>query len=130
MEKEKKNPFIYLNEILNGKNKDLIREEVDNEYIPFLINRGLSYHKDCIFYANEINMMSDISHEMQYDFLFHSIRKFKRGYVKWARNVKNNNIKIVMKAFNCSRVKAEEYLKILKNDDLLNIISILDEGGT
>ena len=66
---------------------------------------------------------------MQYHFLFHGIRKYKRPYVKWGKNIKEEKAYIVMRAFDCSHRKAIEYLKILGDDDLNNIINTLDEGG-
>jgi hypothetical protein len=28
------------------------------DYAPFIVNRSLSYHMDCVLYANEINLHS------------------------------------------------------------------------
>ena len=48
-------PFDYVNQILYG-NKQLIVDEITEQgYKPFLVNRSLSYQKDCVFYANEMN---------------------------------------------------------------------------
>ena len=46
------NPFDYVNDILYTKNYLLVDEE---EYVPFLTNRSLSYHVDCIMFANVMN---------------------------------------------------------------------------
>ena len=59
------NPFDYVNQILYGK-KDLIVDELtEKDYIPFLINRSLSYHKDCIIYANEMNRRHFLDKKLQ-----------------------------------------------------------------
>jgi hypothetical protein len=62
-------PFDYINAI--NANKDIIGssdnpEEVEKEYTPFMVNRGLSYFVDTILYANEMNSASDISNKLQF----------------------------------------------------------------
>jgi hypothetical protein len=49
------NPFDYVNQILQGKKQLIVDEATESEYVPFLVNRSLSYHVDCIAYANEMN---------------------------------------------------------------------------
>ena len=50
--------------------KSVIHDDIDlKDYVPFVINRALSYHMDCILYANEINMNSYIDKDMQYHYL-------------------------------------------------------------
>ena len=127
---DNKNPFIFLNEILNGKNPQMVvDEESSKDYNAFLTNRGLSYHIDCIFQVNEVNRMHNLPPNMQYAFLYNSIRKHKRKYQMWGKNTKSDASLIIAKAFSCSRKKAEEYLKILSEDDLKIIVETLDEGG-
>ena len=45
-------PFDYVKEILQGKKQLIVDELTEKEYSPFLTNRSLSYHKDCIMFAN------------------------------------------------------------------------------
>ena len=49
-------PFDFINQINHGKT-NLIDEkpELEKEYKPFIINRGLSFNHDTVLYANEMN---------------------------------------------------------------------------
>ena len=71
-------PFDFLNAI-NDTKVDLFTDpQADKDYNAFLINRGLSYFPDTIFYANEMNKSDHIDKKMQFDFLMNSITKRKR----------------------------------------------------
>ena len=112
------NPFDYVKSILNGNTK----LKVDKEYNSFLINRALSYHKDCIFIANEVNNFSNLDNDIQYDFLLNIIRKRYRKFKPWHKNSISDDIKIIMEFFNVGFDDALEYLEILKKTDKLEKI--------
>jgi hypothetical protein len=123
-------PFEYLKEILNSKKYNLVEdEEFKKDYVPFLINRGVSYYKDCIFHANEMNIRNTLDNKLQYDFFFHDIRKYKRPFVKWEKTFKDGRIPIIKKRFNCSNSKAKELLNIITEDQFNLIEAELDTGG-
>ena len=42
------NPFDYAEAILQSKKQLVVDEITEKEYNPFLINRALSQHKDCV----------------------------------------------------------------------------------
>jgi hypothetical protein len=50
------------------------------EYAPYIINRCLSGHIDCILYTNEMNMNHHLDKDMQYSFYLNSLRK-KRDFL-------------------------------------------------
>lgn len=113
------------------KKEPLEFEEDDwKEYKPFLINQGLSHHFDCIFLVNEMNKNWQLSKQMQYDFLFHSISKKKRKFQPWVRKEKkDSDLELVKKYFNYSTEKAKEIINILTKNDLEYMQSFFDEGG-
>ena len=48
------------------KKKSVFRDELDyKDYKPFLINRALSYHMDCVLYVNEMNINNSLDVDMQ-----------------------------------------------------------------
>ena len=49
------NPFEYLKSINESKKDIMIDDLAEKEYNSFIVNRGLSYFKDTILYANEMN---------------------------------------------------------------------------
>lgn len=107
--------------------KDVLDEEKD--YKPFLVNRSLSYHMDCIMYANQMNLNSNLDSKLQYQYLLQSIRPMKRKFQPWQKASKLKDIDCVKEYFGYSNEKAKEALRILSTDDLDLIRSRLDKGG-
>ena len=50
-------PFDYLNAINQSKENLIVDELSEKEYVPFVVNKGLSYFPDTILYANEMNRL-------------------------------------------------------------------------
>ncbi len=121
------NPFDFANSITYTK-QDIMNDLNEKEYAPFLVNRSLSYHQDCVLYSNEMNRRFDISHKLQYHYLLNSIRKRKR-FAKWSKPELVDDLKIVMDYYEISREKAEEYLTILNNREIGILRKRLNKGG-
>ena len=124
------NPFDFLNEINSGK-KDLIREDPQNEkdYVPFMVNRGLSYFADTIMYANEMNRVSGVPKVWQNDFFLNSISKKKR-FSKWhKKEADSQSLQLVMEYYKYSNKRAQEVMDILSPDQLKMIEEKLYKGG-
>ena len=121
------NPFEFSNSITYTK-QDIMNDLNEKEYAPFLVNRALSYHQDCILYANEMNRRFDISHKLQYHYLLNTIRKRKR-FAKWSKPELIDDLKIVMDYYSVSREKAEEYLNILTKSGLAQLKKRMYKGG-
>jgi len=67
-----------------------------------------------------------MSKKMQYDFLFHSVRR-KRRFSKWHKKVKDSkDIELIKEAYNCNRERAEEFYDLLDMDKLRMYMS---KGG-
>ena len=121
------NPFEFVNSVTYSK-KDMMNEVNEKEYAPFLVNRSLSYHQDCVLYVNEMNKRFDVSHKLQYHYLLNTIRKRKR-FAKWSKPELADDLKVVMDYYLVSREKAEEYLKILKQKDIGILKTRMNKGG-
>ena len=76
----------WLNSI-NLTKEDITREDPQliKKYAPFIINKCMSAHLDCIMFANEMNLQSHLAKDLQYQFYLNSIRKKKR-FSPWLRN--------------------------------------------
>lgn len=123
------NPFEFANEILYGK-KNLITDDIsEKEYNPFLVNRALSYHFDCILYANEMNRRHFLDKKLQYSFLLNTIRAKKRPFVKWAKSEKNEDIQCLKTIFGFSDSKAVEALRLLSDEQIKQLKQLIDIGG-
>jgi len=116
----------WLNSI-NFTKEDL--SEDTSSYPPFIINRCLSGHIDCILYANEMNMNAHLTKDMQYSFYLNSIRKRKR-FSPWLRKDKVKDLECVKQYYGYSNEKASQALKILTKEQLNFIKQRLDTGGT
>jgi hypothetical protein len=107
--------------------KDVLDEEKD--YKPYLVNRSLSYHIDCILYANEMNMKSNLSGKLQYQYFLNSIRPMKRKFQPWQKQEVVKNLECVKEYFGYSNEKAKEALRILTDEHIALIKEKLDKGG-
>ena len=122
-------PFDFINAI-NLTKKDLFQEpQADKDYVPFLVNRGLSYFSDTILYANEMNINSSIAKDWQFSFFLNTIPKKKR-FSKWHKKEADTvELALVKEYFGYSSEKANEALSILSEEQLNMIKEKLYKGG-
>ena len=123
------NPFDYVNSILQNKKNLIVDELTEKEYQPFLVNRTLSYHKDCILYANEMNRRHLTDKKMQYDFFLNTIRSQKRPFAKWVKSEKSDNLECIKQVFGLSDQKAREAMRLLSNEQIQQLKEQTDTGG-
>jgi len=116
----------WLNSI--NYNKDDLSEDIKS-YPPYIVNRCLSGHMDCVMFANEMNMYSHLDKDMQYSFYLNSLRKRKR-FSPWIKKEKIEDIDSVKQYYGYSNEKAKEALRLLSESELNYIKSKLDIGGT
>ena len=116
----------WLNSI-NFTKEDL--SEHSKEYPPYIINRCLSGHLDCILFANEMNRYHFLDKDMQYSFYLNSLRKKKR-FSPWLRKDKVQDLECVKQYYGYSNEKASQALKILTKEQITFIKKRLDTGGT
>jgi len=122
-------PFDFVNQILQGKKQLIVDDLTEKEYNAFIVNRSLSYHKDCVLYANEMNRRHFLDKKMQNDFLLNTIRSQKRPFAKWIKTEKNNDIECVKTYFGFSEIKTREALRLLTKENIEQIKSCVDIGG-
>ena len=120
----------WLNSI-NQNKKNIMDEDPSSikEYAPYIINRCLSGHIDCLMYANEMNKFSSLDKKLQYDFFINIIRKKKR-FSPWLKQEKIKDLEVVKSYYGYSNEKAKQSLKILTKEQLDFIKSKLETGGT
>ena len=120
----------WLNSI-NQTKSNLLEENPGalKEYAPYIINRCLSAHIDCILFANEMNMKHHLDRDMQYSFFLNTIRKRKR-YSPWLRKDKIKDLECVKRYYGYSNEKASQALKILSKEQINFIKQRLEIGGT
>lgn len=119
-------PFSFVNSISFSK-KDIFNDETKEQYIPFIINRGLSFYIDCLMYSNEMNMLSHLDKKLQFHFLLNTIRPNKR-WTKWLKKISFDDLEVVKKYFNFNDKKAEEALIILSKEQIKILKGELERG--
>ena len=123
------NPFDYLNAILQNKKNLIVDDLTEKEYEPFLMNRGLSYHRDCILFANEMNRRSFLDKKLQFDFLINTVRSQKRPFAKWAKSEKKDDLSCIKQVYGFSNSKALEASRILSKEQIQQLKEHTDIGG-
>ena len=108
--------------------KSVINDDNERDYIPFVVNRALSFHYDCIMQANAMNMHYDASPRWKFYFFLNSISKKKR-FSKWADKDKPESLELVKEYYGYSSEKAKEALRVLSEKDLMMIKEKLYKGG-
>jgi hypothetical protein len=110
--------------------KSVIHDDIDaKDYVPFVVNRALSYHMDCVLYVNELNLHPELEKDLQYQYLLNTIRPMKRKFQPWQKSEVDKNIDCVKTYFGYSNQKAKEALRILNDEQIAEIKRRTDKGG-
>lgn len=127
MSSHKTGLFDFLKDLSEQK-EDILCEENESQYSPYMVNRFLSMDHTTIMYANEMNLRHFLPKRLQYDYYFHSIKKYKR-FFKYVKEEEQDNLDVVKEYFGYSKARAKEALSILTDDDIQYMKSKLNRGG-
>tara|TARA_R110001632_G_C11116625_1_gene393144 strand:- start:81 stop:461 length:381 start_codon:yes stop_codon:yes gene_type:complete len=122
------NPFEYVNAINTSKKDIMIDDLAEKAYVPFTINRSLSYFNDTVLAANEMNKHHHIDKKLQFSFLINIIRKRKR-FSKWNKPELVSDVEVVKEYYGYSNEKARQVLPLLSSDQILNLREKVFKGG-
>lgn len=119
----------WLNSI-NFTKKNLLEEDpsLKKDYPPFIVNKCLSGHLDCIMLVNEMNKYHFLDKDIQYNFYINILRKKKR-FSPWIRKDKITDLEYVKSYYGYSNEKASQVMKILSHEQIEFIKQRLDTGG-
>lgn len=109
--------------------KSVITEENERDYVPFVVNKALSFHYDCVLLANEMNKLPNTDALLQYHFMLNIVRGYKRPFQKWHKRETIENLEAVKEYYNYSNEKAKEALSVLSDDHIAEIKRTLFKGG-
>lgn len=120
------NPFEIADAVRSTK-KYLAEEELPKGM--FMVNRALSYQRDALFYAQEMNLNPQLDPRLQFDFLYHSIRKnTTKSKGKWGKREKNDDLELIMEYYGYNYFRAIEASRILNKEQLSYIKQKLYRG--
>lgn len=101
----------------------------ENDYVPYVVNKALSYHYDCILHSNQMNILPNTDKRLQYAYYLNSVRSYKRPFRKWHKTEANEDLTSVMEYYGFSLSKAREALVLLTDSQLSMIKKNLYKGG-
>ena len=105
-------------------------EDGEKDYVPFVVNKALSFHYDCIMPVNAMNLYHGLDNKLQYGFLLNTIRGRKRPYQKWVKREVVADVELLKEHYDYSDSKARDALKLLTEQQLAEIRALHDKGGT
>jgi hypothetical protein len=115
---------------INTTKQNLIDSDPKAEklYLPFIVNKCLSYFPDTIMAVNEVNCLGFADKKMQYDYLLNAIRAKKR-FAPWQKKIQDADVDLVKQAYSLSEKKALELLPLLSPEKLETIRKTQFTGG-
>jgi len=121
-------PFDFLNAINYTKNDIIVDDITEKQYNPFMVNRGLSYFRDTVLFANEMNKNHHLDHLLQFHFFINIVRKKKR-FSKWAKPESSDDVEVIKQYYGYSNEKARQAAKLLTPDQIIELRKKVDKGG-
>ena len=111
----------YLNSINYTKENVF---DPNDEYVPFLINRSMTYFTDTLLLSNNIAKYSNFSdNSAHYMYWICSVSK-RRRFSKWNKTQVSNIVPAIVSIYNVSKKKAIEYEKCLTDDQKVHIMKM------
>lgn len=121
--------FFDIQNNLTSSQEYIFSDEIAKDYLPFMINRGMSNFIDCIMHANEMNVRANLTPKQQYDYYHYAIHPKKKRFAKWHKPAKDENISVISEYYKCNVALAEQYAALLSDDQLATIKEKLSRGG-
>ena len=122
------NPFEYANAINYTKRDIMVDDIAEKAYLPYMINRQLSYFPDTVLAANEMNRYHHIDNRLQFDFFINIVRKRKR-FSKWFKPEQISDLDVVKKYYGYSNEKARQVLTLLSTEQMNELKNKVARGG-
>ena len=122
-------PFGEIMKSINMKTEHLDTDFIEEHYVPFSVNKSLSYFPDSLDFAVRMDECPNLPKKAQYDFYYYGLRKRNR-FARWHSPQDDpENLDVVMQYYNYSKDKAKEALKLLTEDQIKELKRRLDTGG-
>tara|TARA_A100001388_G_scaffold240309_1_gene195997 strand:- start:100 stop:477 length:378 start_codon:yes stop_codon:yes gene_type:complete len=121
-------PFDFLNEINYGKKNIIIDDITEKQYNSFMVNRGLSYFKDTVVIANEMNINHHLDNRLQFDFLINIIRR-KRRFSKWNKPQIVDDLGVIKEYYGYSNKQAKAVHNLLSSEQIGELRKKVYKGG-
>lgn len=113
--------------------KDVIQDDVDLAvYNPYVVNKALSFHRDCLPYVFEMSKYPWLDKDIQYRYYLNSVRSMKRKFQEWIKPDpwEKEEIEAIMEYYGYSFKKAVDALRVMTPQQAEEIRSLMVKGGT
>lgn len=121
-------PFVFINSINYTKQNLIVDDWSEKQYVPFVVNKSLSFAPDTAIAANEMNSRPHLEKKLQFDFLINTIRSRKR-FNKWIKPEKIESLEVVKEYYGYSAEKAHQVLTLLTDEQITLLKQKLKKGG-
>ena len=121
----------FLKSINTSKTDLMSGEEAElneKDYVPFIINRSMSYFPDTVLLANSMNMFSTLPKHMQYQYFRLATRKGGR-FSKWHKEYLPKKHELVKDFYGLSDAKTKDIIDLITKEQLKAIKERLFKGG-
>lgn len=122
-------PFDIIKTISTRKKITEWDQEVEKEYMPWVINNAYSMGIQTVFFANEMNLNSFLDKKIQYDFYFGIIPKGTRAGAWVKKEEQNKDVQAIIDYYLINIDRALEYARILSPEQIKEITLRLQLGG-
>ena len=116
---------------INKSKINLIRESAGispNTYPAFIVRRLLSYSRDAILFANELNCTPNVDSQLQYEYFLHVLPKQNR-FASLAKTEQDDNVSLLTTFYHCSKDKARTLVGLHTEKQLESIRARYRKGG-
>ena len=122
------NPFEFVNAINYTKKNIMVDDLAEKAYLPYMMNRQLSYFPDTVLAANEMNRNHHLDNRLQFDFFINIIRKRKR-FSKWFKPEQISDLETIKQYYGYSNEKARQVLSLLSTEQINELKNKVAKGG-
>ena len=122
------NPFEYANAINYTKKNIMVDDLAEKAYLPYMMNRQLSYFPDTVLAANEMNRNHHLDNRLQFDFFINIIRKRKR-FSKWFKPEQISDLETIKQYYGYNNEKARQVLSLLSTEQINELKNKVAKGG-
>ena len=99
-------------------------------YNSYVVNKALASYPDCIFYVVEISQYPNLDKNLQYDFYYHGLKKYRRPFQKWLKKESiEKEYESIMQYYTYSLSKAKEVHSLLSKEQIHYIVEKVKVGG-
>lgn len=97
-------------------------EELEDVYVPWLVNKALSFDRRTVLWANEANKLHQLEKRMQFDLLVNGVDKITRPGM-WIKAEKLDGVMEIAKKYSCGLQEALMLRRLISQEELAEIIA-------